>query len=89
MQLPEAPPIHLSTRTFIVEPKRTSREVENFTPARNKQAADEVQGHTGMFDARTNDGYYNLGLVAANFIRKAVQNAHSSKFDGAREKDSA
>lgn len=85
--LPEAPPTHLSTRTFIVQPKRTSREMEKFTPARNKQAADEVQGHTGMFDVRTNDGYYNLGLTTANVIRQAIQKANTSKLNGASEKD--
>ena len=85
--LPEAPPTHLSTRTFIVQPKRTSREMENFVPARNKQAADEVQGHTGMFDGRTNDGYYNLGLTTANVIRTAIQKADTSKLNGASEKD--
>ncbi|KAJ3576203.1 hypothetical protein NP233_g612 [Leucocoprinus birnbaumii] len=76
--LPEAPPVHLAPRSFIVQPKRTSREVKYFTPMKNKRAIDEVEGHTGMFDARTNDGYYNLGLVAANAIREAVQVARST-----------
>jgi len=61
--------------------------MENFVPARNKQAADEVQGHTGMFDGRTNDGYYNLGLTTANVIRTAIQKADTSKLNGASEKD--
>ncbi|KAF5363415.1 hypothetical protein D9756_000382 [Leucocoprinus leucothites] len=82
--LPEAPPMHLTARTFIVQPKRTSREVKYFTPTKNKRAADEAQGHTGMFDAKTNDGYYNLGLVAANVIREAVQ---ATRATGSTESD--
>jgi len=61
--------------------------MENFTPVRNKRAADEVQGHTGMFDARTNDGYHNLGLITANFLSKAIQKANTSKLNGTSEKN--
>ncbi|EEB86760.1 hypothetical protein MPER_16165, partial [Moniliophthora perniciosa FA553] len=32
----------------------------------------EVQAHTGMFAANTNDGYYNLGLETARLIRDAL-----------------
>jgi hypothetical protein len=85
VQLPETPPAYLTARTFIVQPKRTSREVKHFTPAKNKRASDEVQGHTGMFDAKTNDGYYNLGLVVANVIREAVQTMRTSKLESTSE----
>lgn len=41
-------------------------------PSKNAIAPDEIEGHTGMFDAKTNDGYYQLGLAAANIIRDAI-----------------
>lgn len=41
-------------------------------PMNNGIAANEIEGHTGMFSAKTNDGYYQLGLVSAKLIRDAV-----------------
>ena len=41
-------------------------------PIENAIADNEIEGHTGMFSASTNDGYYRLGLVIANMIRDAV-----------------
>ncbi|CAK5265010.1 unnamed protein product [Mycena citricolor] len=43
-----------------------------FILARNGLAADEIQAHTGMFSAQTNDGYYDLGLQTANLIKDAL-----------------
>ena len=34
---------------------------------------DEIEAHTGMFAAQTNDGYYKLGLEAAAVVRGAVE----------------
>ncbi|KAF9453026.1 hypothetical protein P691DRAFT_771759 [Macrolepiota fuliginosa MF-IS2] len=79
VHLPEAPPTHLIPRTFIVQPKRTSREWKHFTAARNGQAADEVQGHTSMFKPKMNDGYYNLGLDTAKVIRQALHLIRTAK----------
>lgn len=56
----------------MVLPKYGSRSTDHFIPASNSIAPDEVQGHTGMFGGNTNDGYYQLGLAAANIIRDAV-----------------
>lgn len=43
-----------------------------FLTAPNGIAADEIQAHTGMFEAKTNDGYYQLGLEVSRVIREAV-----------------
>ncbi|KAG2156219.1 hypothetical protein DEU56DRAFT_225034 [Suillus clintonianus] len=73
--LPPAPPSFSSPRTFAILPQRTSRIAAHFIPARNNQAADEVQAHTNMFNPRSNDGYYQLGLDTAKIIREAVMSA--------------
>lgn len=53
-------------------PKQGTIVAEHFLEAPNTLAQDEVQAHTGMFDSKTNDGYYELGLVTAQFVRDAV-----------------
>ncbi|KAG1806643.1 uncharacterized protein HD556DRAFT_1436583 [Suillus plorans] len=73
--LPPAPPSFSSPRTFVILPQRTSPVAAHFLPARNHQAADEVQAHTNMFNPRFNDGYYQLGLDTAKIIREAVMSA--------------
>lgn len=76
--LPAVPPVHAEARTFIVRPKQETILAEHFIEARNTLAEDEVQAHTGMFDSKTNDGYYELGLVTAQFIRDAVANCREA-----------
>ncbi|KAG8731886.1 hypothetical protein FRC11_001779 [Ceratobasidium sp. 423] len=63
-----------SERTFIILPPKTSLAAQKkvFIPARNALAADEIAAHIGMFEARTNDGYYSLGLRAAESACEAV-----------------
>lgn len=73
--LPPAPPSFSSPRTFAILPQRTSPIAAHFLPARNHQAADEIQAHTNMFNPRSNDGYYQLGLDTAKIIREAVMSA--------------
>ncbi|CDO71370.1 hypothetical protein BN946_scf184908.g128 [Trametes cinnabarina] len=46
---------------------------KHFVANRNTLASDEIQAHTGMFDSKTNDGYYELGLSTAQLVRVAVQ----------------
>ncbi|KAK7054220.1 catalytic protein [Favolaschia claudopus] len=65
-------------RTFIVLPKKSSSTGPHFILARNGVATDEVEAHTGMFAAKTNDGYYDLGLQAAQVIREAVVGARAA-----------
>ncbi|KAF9646961.1 hypothetical protein BDM02DRAFT_3083890, partial [Thelephora ganbajun] len=78
--LPASPPSFMDHRTFIILPKRKfSFSVPNegdvadhFLKAPNGLASDEIQAHTGMFEAKTNDGYYQLGLETSRVIREAV-----------------
>ncbi|KIL70239.1 hypothetical protein M378DRAFT_175531 [Amanita muscaria Koide BX008] len=76
--LPPTPPQHMSSRTFILAPKLYTPAASHFSPAKNGLAADEIKGHTGMFAAATNDGYYELGLTATKLIQDAVA-SHSAK----------
>jgi len=71
--LPAKPPTHLEPRTFVVLPRASSRLAAHFLPASNTMAEDEVQAHTGMFDSKSNDGYYELGLNTAQLIRGAME----------------
>lgn len=56
----------------MVLPTKNSKAFSYFTPASNSLAPDELQAHTGMFTAKTNDGYYGLGLETSKIIREAV-----------------
>ena len=70
--LPPSYPAHPYPRTFVTLPPKESPSFSSFLPARNGLAPDELQAHTGMFSARTNDGYYELGLETSKAIREAV-----------------
>lgn len=78
--LPANPPSFMDHRTFIILPKRKfsftvpneGDAADHFLKAPNGLAGDEIQAHTGMFEAKTNDGYYQLGLETSRVIREAV-----------------
>lgn len=70
--LPPAPPAHTTPRTFMILPKAPSHCVSHFLQAPNTIASDEIEAHTGMFDGKTNDGYYELGLITAQLIRDVM-----------------
>ena len=78
--LPASPPSSMDHRTFVVLPKRKfsfsvpseGDVADHFLKAPNGLAGDEIQAHTGMFEAKTNDGYYQLGLETSRVIREAV-----------------
>jgi hypothetical protein len=78
--LPASPPSFMDHRTFIVLPKRKlsfsfpneGDVADHFLKAPNGLAGDEIQAHMGMFEAKTNDGYYQLGLETSRMIREAV-----------------
>ncbi|KAI0065903.1 hypothetical protein BV25DRAFT_1797809 [Artomyces pyxidatus] len=75
--IPQSRPAHPSARTFIILPK-SSMALPYFLPANNNLAPDEVQAHMGMFEAATNDGYYQLGLDTAGLIRQAVMKSRKT-----------
>ncbi|TFK55533.1 hypothetical protein OE88DRAFT_1709979 [Heliocybe sulcata] len=72
--LPASLPRHPTARTFIYLPK-SAEALGNFRPTRNTTSQDEIEAHTGMFGASTNDGYYELGLAVAQVIREALTRA--------------
>lgn len=65
-------------RTFIILPKPKRSGSADLDPANyhlasvNSRAEDEIEAHTGMFDPKTNDGYYELGLGVVEVIRNAL-----------------
>ncbi|KAG8988428.1 hypothetical protein FRB90_002757 [Tulasnella sp. 427] len=65
-------------RTFVILPKPKASGAANLDPANyhlaavNTRADDEIEAHTGMFDPKTNDGYYELGLGVVEVIRNAL-----------------
>ncbi|THH29141.1 hypothetical protein EUX98_g5046 [Antrodiella citrinella] len=73
--LPPNPPQYPKARTFVVLPSSKAPNVKYgsyYIQAPNTIATDEISAHTGMFDAKTNDGYYDLGLLSAHLIRDVV-----------------
>lgn len=62
----------MTPRTFVILPKLSSSHASHFLPAQNGLASDETSAHTGMFDAKTNDGYYELGLMTAQLLRDVI-----------------
>lgn len=70
--LPPQPPEHPVSRTFCILPEQHTELAAYFSPAQNTVASDEVEAHVSMFEASKNDGYYALGLAAAEIIREAV-----------------
>ncbi|KAI0677079.1 hypothetical protein C8Q78DRAFT_1073815 [Trametes maxima] len=71
--LPPNPPANPDARTFAVLPRPNTPLSTHFVANRNTLASDEVQAHTGMFDSKSNDGYYELGLSTAQLVRVAIQ----------------
>ncbi|GBE79435.1 hypothetical protein SCP_0206330 [Sparassis crispa] len=76
--LPASPPSYSESRTFIILPRPMSPLAKYFLQAPNTIAWDEIQAHTGMFDSKTNDGYYELGLSVAQLIRGAVEHSRGA-----------
>jgi len=62
-----------SPRTFIIVPQSTSEAFQYHTPNVNSIAEDEIQAHTGMFEAPINDGFYDLGLRTVDIILRAME----------------
>jgi len=83
--LPPSPPSHVTPRTFVILPKAPSKYVSHFLQAPNTVAGDEIEAHTGMFDAKTNDGYYELGLIVAQLLRDVMFAQRSDSRDLTKE----
>lgn len=46
---------------------------KRFVAATNTLATDEVSAHMGMFNPRTNDGFYDLGLEVVRGIGERIE----------------
>jgi hypothetical protein len=66
--LPPKAPAHTISRTFCILPA-DGAQFSHWKSARNSLAADEIEAHCGMFEAKTNDGYYQLGLDTVAVVR--------------------
>ena len=71
--LPPSPPANLLTRTFCILPPTTHPLWPHFTPQTNTLATDEVSAHMGMFNPRTNDGFYDLGLAVVRLLAERIE----------------
>lgn len=60
-------------RTFSILPSKTDPLVSRWQPQRNTVAKDEVSAHMGMFNARENDGFYDLGLVVVRLVAERIE----------------
>ncbi|KIM25906.1 hypothetical protein M408DRAFT_330903 [Serendipita vermifera MAFF 305830] len=59
-------------RTFIALPSGKSVAASRFIAAHNSLATNEVTAHMGMFSAKTNDGYYELGGRTVQLITESI-----------------
>ncbi|OCF60384.1 hypothetical protein L486_00017 [Kwoniella mangroviensis CBS 10435] len=71
--LPPCPPTQLVSRTFAILPPMTHPLYEYFDTASNTIAKDEVSAHMGMFNPKTNDGFYDLGLEVVRVIGEKIE----------------
>lgn len=71
--LPPDPPNYLVARTFTVLPPLSHPLFKRWIPATSTLAKDEVGAHMYMFNPKTNDGFYDLGLNVVNVIGERVE----------------
>lgn len=71
--VPPSPPGNLVPRTFCILPPMTHPLYPKWSPATNTLAQDEISAHMGMFNPKTNDGFYDLGLVVVKGIGERVE----------------
>ncbi|WWC70424.1 uncharacterized protein I206_104375 [Kwoniella pini CBS 10737] len=71
--LPPNPPTQLVSRTFAILPPMTHPLYKYFNAASNNLAKDEVSAHMGMFNPKTNDGFYDLGLEVVRAIGEKIE----------------
>nr|XP_031859184.1 uncharacterized protein CI109_005380 [Kwoniella shandongensis]KAA5526256.1 hypothetical protein CI109_005380 [Kwoniella shandongensis] len=84
--LPRSPPTHLLNRTFAILPPIVHPLYPRFRPASNTLAKDEVSAHMGMFNPKTNDGFYDLGLDVVREIGERIEEEGVGRAAGVEEK---
>ncbi|ODN79712.1 hypothetical protein L202_03636 [Cryptococcus amylolentus CBS 6039] len=85
--LPPNPPDHLVARTFSILPPTNHPLYPYFRPASNTLAKDEVSAHMGMFNPKTNDGFYDLGLAVVKEIGERIEREGVGRKEGIVEEE--
>ncbi|WVR07297.1 hypothetical protein IAU60_004338 [Kwoniella sp. DSM 27419] len=80
--LPPSPPTQLVSRTFAILPPTNHPLYPYFVAASNTKASDEVSAHMGMFNPKTNDGFYDLGLDVARVIGERIEEEGVNRASG-------
>lgn len=78
----------MTKRTFAILPGPSEAILTHWRAAVNTVATDEITAHMGMFNPRSNDGFYDLGLatvrlIAARLEDDGVKRASGSQGDAA------
>ncbi|ADV20132.1 Hypothetical Protein CGB_B1020W [Cryptococcus gattii WM276] len=84
--LPAEPPVHLVSRTFAILPPTPHLLFPRWRPATNTIAKDEVSAHMGMFNPKTNDGFYDLGLAVVKEIGERIESEGVGRKEGVEER---
>lgn len=84
--LPVEPPVHLVGRTFAILPPASHPLFPLWRPATNSLAKDEVSAHMGMFNPKTNDGFYDLGLAVVKEIGERIESEGVGRKEGLEER---
>lgn len=84
--LPAEPPVHLLSRTFAILPPTSHPLYPLWRHAANTLAKDEVSAHMGMFNPKTNDGFYDLGLAVVKEIGERIESEGVGRKEGVEER---
>lgn len=84
--LPAEPPVHLLSRTFAILPPTSHPLFPRWRPATNAIAKDEVSAHMGMFNPKTNDVFYDLGLAVVKEIGERIESEGVGRKEGVEER---
>ena len=80
--LPASPQKQLTSRTFSILPPTSHPLYHLWAPASNTIATDEISAHMGMFNPRTNDGFYDLGLAVASGLAERIEEEGVGRIGG-------
>ncbi len=84
--LPPSPPKELVSRTFAILPPTTHPLYPRFFPSSNTIATDEISAHMGMFNPRTDDGFYDLGLEVVRGLGERIEEEGVGRLGGEVDK---
>ncbi|KAJ9115950.1 hypothetical protein QFC22_005093 [Naganishia vaughanmartiniae] len=87
--IPPSHPTYPSSRSFCLLPSTTHPLYTSWQPTvfSPTQVEDEVSAHIGMFNARTNEGFYKLGLDVARDVEEALERDLDADLERSREEE--